>query len=127
MLGHAAGDDLLQQVAARLTACIRASDTACRYGGDEFVVLLPEFEGRDCVVAAARKIQAHLARPYVIAGVAVTMTTSMGIAVYPVDGTDYGDLIEMSDLAMYRDKSRPVEIRSNPLHRAPLRCAISSD
>ena len=60
MLGHAAGDRLLQQVAARLTASIRTSDTACRYGGDEFVVLLPELECGESAVAACEKIRAHL-------------------------------------------------------------------
>ena len=105
-LGHAAGDDLLKQVAARLTACIRASDTACRYGGDEFVVLLPEFEGRRCVVAAAEKIRAHLARPYVIDGIGIKITTSIGMAVSPLDGEGYGELMQVSDLAMYRDKAR---------------------
>ena len=72
MLGHAAGDRLLQQVAARLTASIRTSDTACRYGGDEFVVLLPELECGESAVAACEKIRAHLAKPYLIGGTAST-------------------------------------------------------
>ncbi len=58
--GHTAGDRLLKQVAARLTASIRTSDTACRYGGDEFVVLLPELECGESAVAACEKIRAHL-------------------------------------------------------------------
>jgi len=86
-LGHAGGDRLLQQVAARLAACIRASDTACRYGGDEFVVLLPEFEGQESAVAAAEKIRAHLGTPYVVDGTAIQVTTSIGMAIYPIDGT----------------------------------------
>jgi diguanylate cyclase (GGDEF)-like protein len=105
-LGHAAGDNLLQQVAARLTACIRASDTASRYGGDEFVVLLPEFEGCRCVVAAAEKIRAHVARPYVIDGIEIKITASIGMAVSPLDGEGYSDLMQVSDLAMYHDKAR---------------------
>lgn len=105
-LGHAGGDRLLQQVAARLASCIRASDTACRYGGDEFVVLLPEFEGQESAVAAAEKIRAQLATPYVVDGTAIEVTTSIGMAIYPVDGEKYDELIQVSDLAMYRSKGR---------------------
>jgi diguanylate cyclase (GGDEF)-like protein len=104
--GHTTGDRVLQQVAARLTACIRASDTACRYGGDEFVILLPEFEGQESAVAVAEKIRAHLATPYVVDGAVIRLSTSIGMAVYPVDGNEYGDLIHVSDLAMYRHKAR---------------------
>lgn len=105
LMGHSAGDALLQQVAARLTGCLRATDTACRYGGDEFVVLLPELEGRECFLAVARKLRARLAPPYLIGGSSIEVTVSMGMAVYPVDGGGYGELIRVSDLAMYRDKS----------------------
>jgi diguanylate cyclase (GGDEF)-like protein len=105
-LGHTAGDKLLQQVAARLTACIRTSDTACRYGGDEFVVLLPEFKGHESVYAAAEKIRAQLAALYVIGGVAIEVTASVGTAVYPVDGNELDDLIQASDRAMYRSKEQ---------------------
>lgn len=104
-LGHGAGDQILQQVAARLTACTRAADTVCRYGGDEFVVLLPEFEGQDSATAAAEKIRTRLATPYVIDGAIVAVTASIGMAVYPIDGVDYSDLIRLSDLAMYRNKA----------------------
>ena len=105
-MGHGAGDKLLQQVAARLTACLRTSDTACRYGGDEFVVLLPEFEGHERVVAVARKIRTRLAPPYFIDATSIEVTVSIGMAVYPVDGNGYGDLIRVSDIAMYQDKAR---------------------
>jgi len=104
--GHTAGDGLLQQVAARLVACIRTSDTACRYGGDEFVILLPEFEDRAGAIAAAEKVRAHLASPFLINGVVIRMTTSVGIAFFPDDGKECGDLIRVSDLAMYRNKGR---------------------
>ncbi len=106
VFGHAAGDGLLQQVATRLAACIRASDTACRYGGDEFVVLLSEIEGQESAVAAAEKIHAQLAQPYFVNGTAIEVTTSIGMAVYPVDGHECDELIQVSDLAMYRDKTR---------------------
>lgn len=105
-LGHSAGDKLLQQVAVRLLACIRASDTACRYGGDEFVVLLPELSGREGAVVAADHILMHLAAPYVIDGAEISITTSLGIAVNPVDAHGFDDLLRVADRAMYRDKAR---------------------
>ena len=105
MLGHTAGDRLLQQVADRLTTSIRTSDTACRYGGDEFVVLLPELECGESAVAAAEKIRAHLAKPYLIGGTRIHVTASIGMAVYPTDGTEFDDLIQQSDAGMYSNKA----------------------
>jgi diguanylate cyclase (GGDEF)-like protein len=111
-LGHTAGDLLLQQVAARLTASIRTSDTACRYGGDEFVVLLPELECRESAVAAAEKIRAHLAAPYRVERTTIEMTASVGMAMFPIDGSDFGDLIQHADAGMYCNKARgPASIR----------------
>jgi len=104
--GHAAGDAVLQQVAARLVACLRISDTACRYGGDEFVVLLPDFEGQDSAAAVVEKIRAQVQSPYFVDNTELRLTTSIGMAVYPVDGQQYGDLIQVSDFAMYRNKGR---------------------
>ena len=109
--GHGAGDSILQQFAMRLLACIRTSDTACRYGGDEFVVLLPEFEGRESAVAAAEKIRDRLAIPYIVDGAEITVTASIGVAVYPVDGHEYGDLMRVTDGLMYRDKARDAACR----------------
>jgi len=103
-LGHARGDRLLKEVAARLTASIRGSDTACRLGGDEFIVLLPDQECRETALAAAAHIRANLVPPYVLDGIATAMTVSMGLAVYPLDGETYGALIRFADGAMYRDK-----------------------
>lgn len=105
VLGHTAGDRLLQQVAARLTASIRKSDTACRYGGDEFVVLLPELECRESAVLTAEKIRAYLATPYVVDGTTIHITASIGMVVYPIDGSEFGDLIRQADVAMYRNKA----------------------
>jgi diguanylate cyclase (GGDEF)-like protein len=103
--GHAAGDAILHQVGARLQASIRASDTACRYGGDEFVVLLPELETPGSALAALRKIRTRLAAPYVVDGAEITVTASIGTALYPLDGREYGDLMRATDCAMYRDKA----------------------
>ena len=105
-LGHPGGDGLLQQVATRLAACIRTSDTACRYGGDEFVVLLPDLDGREGAVAAAEKIRAHLEMPYVVDGTSIKITASVGMAICPVDGSRCADLVRVSDRAMYVNKAR---------------------
>ncbi|MEO8009110.1 MAG: GGDEF domain-containing protein [Betaproteobacteria bacterium] len=105
-LGHAAGDKLLQQVAERLLACIRSADTACRYGGDEFVILLPDIDGEKSSAEVAQKMRAHLADPYIVDNHAIAVTASIGVAVYPFDGTTQGDLIRRADIAMYLAKAR---------------------
>jgi len=114
-LGHAAGDKLLQQVAGRLTACLRAGDTACRYGGDEFVIMLPEVDGHETAATVAEKIRIRLAAPYAVDGGTIAVTASIGTAVYPVDGQDYGTLMQQSDIGMYRAKGRS----SAPLRLKP--------
>lgn len=105
-LGHGAGDVLLQQVAGRLSACIRAGDTACRYGGDEFVIMLPEVDGLESAATVAEKIRSQLSAPYLVDGGTFTVTASIGTAVYPVDGQDYDALMQQSDIRMYRAKAR---------------------
>jgi diguanylate cyclase (GGDEF)-like protein len=105
-LGHGAGDALLQQVAGRLIACIRAGDTACRHGGDEFVIMLPEVDGLETAAMVAEKIRSQLSIPYLVDGGTITVTASIGMAVYPVDGQDFGELMEQSDIRMYRAKTR---------------------
>lgn len=104
-LGHAGGDLLLQEVAQRLRVCLRGADTACRYGGDEFVVLLPEMEGEQSATVVVEKIRAQLTKPYVIDGAGITVTLSIGTAVYPEDATDHHNLIRLADAAMYCSKS----------------------
>lgn len=103
-VGHVAADRLLQQVALRLTACIRGSDTPCRYGGDELVVLLTDIHTRADAIAVTEKIRAELATPYDIDGTSVRMTASIGMATWPVDGRDCLALIKAADMAMYREK-----------------------
>ncbi len=92
-------------MAERLLSCIRGSDTACRYGGDEFVVLLPEVDGVDRASEVAEKIRARLAARYVVDGYSITVTASIGVAVYPVDGVSQDELIKQADVAMYEAKS----------------------
>jgi diguanylate cyclase (GGDEF)-like protein len=99
-LGHATGDKLLQRVAERLLSCIRGADTACRYGGDEFVILLPEVDGEKSAAEVAQKLRAHLAKPYVVDDHSIAVTASIGVAVYPCDGSSQNDLIRRADIAM---------------------------
>jgi len=110
--GHAGGDQLLLQVAQRLSGCLRYGDTACRYGGDEFVVMLPEIEGHACLAAVTKKIRSSLAASYDVDGNAVELTASIGSAVYRNDGQDCSDLIKQADTAMYLAKAHSVPIQS---------------
>jgi diguanylate cyclase (GGDEF)-like protein len=104
-LGHNAGDKLLQQVAARLLSSIRRSDTACRYGGDEFVVLLTEITDHEQVVAALKKLRVQLAPPYNIDRHSIRLTVSNGLAIYPKDAQRFSDLMKLSDRSMLSKKT----------------------
>lgn len=103
-LGHNVGDQLLQAVAARVHRCVRESDTVARLGGDEFTVLLPTLNGSDDAARTAQKILETLRAPFIVDGREIFATTSIGIAIYPVDGTDTETLIKNSDTAMYQAK-----------------------
>lgn len=105
-LGHAVGDKLLQVVGARLTAAIRDTDTACRYGGDEFALMLPDIDSPAAANEIAAKIRAQLGEPYVIDRSEIRMSASIGTAVYPTDARTCGELIAQADMAMYRTKPR---------------------
>lgn len=102
--GHAAGDALLKEVAKRLRACVRDTDTVARLGGDEFVIVLTDLPQVDDAGHIAQKIQGVLARPIETVGRDVEITASIGMAMYPRDG-DHGDvLLRYADMAMYRVK-----------------------
>lgn len=103
--GHDIGDALLVQVAERLVSCIRAADSAYRYGGDEFVILLPEVDGTSGSNELTGKIHAHLAKPYSIGNHSLEVTASIGIAVYPIDGVTQHELLRRADSAMYLAKT----------------------
>jgi diguanylate cyclase (GGDEF)-like protein len=103
-LGHTLGDALLQSVTLRLLSCVRGSDTVCRHGGDEFVVLLPQLLHADEAARPADKILASLAAPHHIADHTLHVTASVGISVYPGDGGDVEALISAADAAMYHAK-----------------------
>jgi diguanylate cyclase (GGDEF)-like protein len=103
-LGHAAGDLLLQETARRLSTCLREMDTVSRLGGDEFTILLPEMENATDADAVAQKIVETIAHPFDINGRAVTVTCSVGIALYPNGADDAGTLVRHADFAMYTAK-----------------------
>jgi diguanylate cyclase (GGDEF)-like protein/PAS domain S-box-containing protein len=103
-LGHSIGDKLLQEVAHRLRACIRASDTVSRLGGDEFVLLVPDVTEPASVAVMAQKVLEAVARPYSIEGHELMSSPSIGIAVFPSDGEDVETLLRNADAAMYHAK-----------------------
>jgi diguanylate cyclase (GGDEF)-like protein len=105
-LGHPAGDRLLQAVAKRLTESIRAADTACRYGGDEFVIMLPAVDQPTLASAVAEKVRSRLAEPYIIDGFEIRMTGSIGVVFCPEDGRGYEELLKKADRALYRAKAK---------------------
>lgn len=110
-MGHGAGDLLLKETAQRILSCVREGDTVSRMGGDEFVILLP-----DCgeisrgiapgAISVAEKVQASLVKPVHLSGHEVSVTASIGIALYPADALNGTDLVKHADIAMYHAKSQ---------------------
>ena len=103
-LGHAAGDQLLQSVARRLQGCVRLSDTICRQGGDEFVVLLAEVETVSDAALTAEKLIEAMVEPHLIGTHRLHITLSIGISIYPDDGKDVETVLSNADIAMYHAK-----------------------
>jgi diguanylate cyclase (GGDEF)-like protein len=103
-LGHDIGDELLKEVARRLQATLREEDTAARFGGDEFVVALMHLKKRADAEAAARKLVDALAIPYLLSGYEVSVTTSVGISVFPETGKTKDELLKHADAALYEAK-----------------------
>lgn len=104
-LGHGVGDVLLKGVATRLTDCLREGDTVSRQGGDEFVIILSEIAQPGNAARVAEKVLDALAAPFTIEGHTIHVGVSIGIAVYPVDGTDSAEeLMKKADIAMYAVK-----------------------
>lgn len=104
--GHQVGDQLLREFAARVRRCLRTGDTLARQGGDEFTALLPNLTNKDDIDVVAEKIISELRRPFFVAETQFLATTSIGIAVYPDDGTNAQDLIRCADVAMYQVKAQ---------------------
>lgn len=105
-LGHVIGDRLLQAVARRLLSCVRRSDTVSRRGGDEFVILLSEINQAQDAALSAEKLLQTLSVPYHIDQHELRVTGSIGIIVYPDDGTDADLLLKHADVAMYHAKEQ---------------------
>jgi diguanylate cyclase (GGDEF)-like protein len=103
-LGHAAGDKLLIEVANRLRDCVRESDVVARLGGDEFVVILNNDADRDQITLIARKILSNLMPAVTLAGHECRTTGSIGIAIFPENGSDGHTLTKNADMAMYLAK-----------------------
>lgn len=104
-LGHTWGDCLLAEVATRLTANVRRYDTVSRFGGDEFLIMLPHVTDTAEILDVVKKLVALFVDPITVNQQAFYITASMGVSVYPFDGEDVNTLIKHADLAMYESKN----------------------
>ena len=103
-LGHAAGDELLTEVARRLRATVRPADTLARFGGDEFVLVLNEVAAVEEIEAVIEAVCRCLRRPIELADLEVHVSLSVGVSIYPSHGTDRETLLKHADVAMYQAK-----------------------
>lgn len=111
-LGHAAGDQTLEEVGRRLEATVREADTAARVGGDEFALLLGEVEGEAGAVEVARRVVDRLDDPVEVDGHSLDVGASIGVALYPRYASDFEELLRQADLAMYgAGRAKEVGIR----------------
>lgn len=103
-LGHAIGDETIRFAAKRMKRCVRDDDMVARTGGDEFVVLLPDVSYPQQAAEVAERMIGELCKPFFVQGHSFTLSASVGIAMYPADGTDANSLLRTADIAMYRVK-----------------------
>lgn len=126
--GHPFGDKALQLAAERALAVVREVDTVSRYGGDEFLILLPELSQIADARKVADKLLASIAAPAQIDGIAVNLTASLGMAVFPDDGEDAVDLVAKADAAMYASKrQRAAGIAQQGDHAMPAAAPNAAD
>lgn len=104
IFGHSAGDILLQVVSQRLLACVRETDTLARVGGDEFVLLLPVTRSEAEIRGIAEKLIAEINTPFVFNGYSISLSASIGIALFPDNGESFESLVDAADNAMYHIK-----------------------
>lgn len=102
--GHIFGDQVLKEVALRLSHSIRNSDTLARFGGDEFIILLENISDRNAASTMAKTLAQALKKDFVIEGETVEMSCSMGVAIFPDDGCTADTLITRADKVMYQNK-----------------------
>lgn len=102
--GHDQGDKVLRMVANRLQSALRQEDTACRWGGDEFVCLLLEVKQESDVSRFAKKLVSRIAEPCEFNGTVLSVKTSIGIAIFPEDGETTDSLLTNADMAMFKAK-----------------------
>lgn len=105
-LGHSAGDELLKEIAGRLTGCLRSSDTVARLGGDEFVLLINDHHHVSSVISFLERVLQEIGRPFVLSGRDFQVSASLGVALFPDDGEDAPSLLRHADVAMYAAKDR---------------------
>jgi diguanylate cyclase (GGDEF)-like protein/PAS domain S-box-containing protein len=105
-LGHAAGDELLQEMANRLRALLRENDLVARLGGDEFVILVEGYSKMETLSHVARKMLATIARPCMVQGRELLVTGSLGASSFPEDGDEAATLLRNADTAMYKAKEQ---------------------
>lgn len=116
LYGHEVGDQVLVQLTQRLRQTLRSNDTVCRYGGDEFVLLLPLTHDDHDICKVADKVLACAEQPMVIGGRLLTTAISVGIAMYPLHGNNLADVLLRADAAMYEAK----HLGGQRYHLAPL-------
>ena len=134
-LGHDAGDRLLKEIARRLHASLRASDVIVRLGGDEFAFILPRINGEASLERLLDRVASAIAQPVAIGGQQVVPASSLGVAVFPKDGTSPGGLMKNADIALYEAKGDSrggyrifeKEMRAAIVKRQKLAAALRAD